>query len=125
MKIPNIHSVILGCRVSSDPRSSNGVLSFSVVWDAGYYSKDKNMWIENSTFFYCAAFGKLAEKTITKGESLIIEGKIEANNYRDANGQDKKTHRIRLSKIIQIEALATVKESEYHYTPDDDNEVMF
>ena len=44
---------------------------------------------ENSDFFRCTAFGKTAEtieKLVRKGTKLLIEGRIQNNNYTDKNG---------------------------------------
>lgn len=78
-----MNNLIISGRLTRDPESkqtqSGELAKFSVAVDN--FGRDKG-----ATFFDCVAFGKTGEyvnKYITKGRSVIVQGRIESNKGSD------------------------------------------
>ena len=61
----------------------------------------------NETLLRVIAFGNLADvitSTISTGDSIAVEGKLQANTYKLPNGKDKKIFEISANTIEKISA---------------------
>ena len=70
-----------------------------------------NIDTNNETLLRVIAFGNLADvisSTIAAGDSVAVEGKLQANTYKLPNGKDKKIFEINASSIEKINSTATV-----------------
>lgn len=90
----SVNKVILIGRVGSDitirTAGDQKVASFTLATSEKYRGKDGNM-VENTEWHNISIWGKLAEvaeKYVTKGTQLYIEGKIKTEKYQK-DGQDK------------------------------------
>lgn len=91
-----MNKIILMGRLVADPeiRYTQGanatcVSSFRIAVDKRFKKKDDSN-APTADFFRITSFGKLGEfveKYLNKGTKIVIEGRIENNNYTDANGQ--------------------------------------
>ena len=87
----SFNKVILIGRLTADPefsQSANGVsfCRFSIAVDRGYA---KNGQEKQTDFFRVSTFRQNAEfvsRYFTKGKLILVEGKIQNNNYTDQNG---------------------------------------
>lgn len=86
-----INKCILMGRLTKDPElrtTNNGtnVTTFTIAIDTGY-GEDKK-----TDFINCVAWKKTAEfvnKYFSKGQMIIVLGRISTRNYEDKNGQKK------------------------------------
>lgn len=90
----SVNRVFLIGRVGSDvtirTAGDQKVASFTLATSEKYKGKDGNM-VENTEWHNISIWGKLAEvaeKYVTKGTQLYIEGKIKTEKYQK-DGQDK------------------------------------
>lgn len=86
----NYNRVILGGRLTGDPdlRTSAGG-SVSASFNLAINRKAKQGEDRSADFFRCVAFGEMAEsitKFFRKGSSIMIEGRIQNNNWTDKSG---------------------------------------
>ena len=64
----------------------------------------------NETLLRVIAFGNLADvvtSTVAEGDSVAVEGKLQANTYKLPNGKDKKIYEISANSIEKISAAAS------------------
>lgn len=86
-----LNKVILMGRLTKDPElrtTNNGknVTTFTIAVDTGY-GEDKK-----TDFINCVAWNKTAEfinKYFSKGQMIIVLGRISTRNYEDKNGDKK------------------------------------
>lgn len=84
------NKVILIGRLTADPEFSQSASSvsfckFSIAVDRGY-SKGQE---KQTDFFHITAFRQTAEfvsRYFNKGKLILVEGKVQNNNYTDQNG---------------------------------------
>ena len=72
------------------------------------------------------AFGQLAEtvaSTITIGDNVAVEGKLQVNSYKLPNGKDKKVFEIQASTVEKMGVAASVPTSQI--TQQNENIVSF
>lgn len=86
-----MNKVILMGRLVADPecsgtRSNVSVCKFRIAVDRAYNKGDE----KQSDFLAITTFGKVAEvvdKHFAKGKPILIEGRIQNNNYEDKDGK--------------------------------------
>ena len=77
-----MNKIILLGNVGKDPKALNGAASFSLAVKDG----------KNTQWFNVVAFKKTAElvqQYVTKGDKLLVEGKIQTSEYTDKEGNKK------------------------------------
>ena len=91
-------------RITREPelrRSQSGiaVLNFSLVLNDKYLDK------EETYYFNCVAFGKVAEliqQYSGKGKMIMVNGKLTNREY-EKDGAKKQVHEIRVDKVVFID----------------------
>lgn len=86
-----INRTILQGRLTATPeirttQSGHKVTSFTVAWNAKYGDKETNL------FLNCTAWNGTAEfvcKYFTKGQQIIVEGKLQTNSFTDKEGNNR------------------------------------
>lgn len=86
-----MNKLILMGRLVADPefsvsQSNVAVCKFRIAVDRSYTKQGEE---KQSDFLYIVSFGKTAEfvsKFFVKGKPIIVEGRIQNNNYQDQNG---------------------------------------
>lgn len=66
-----------------------------------------NIDTNNETLIRVAAFGQLADNianTVTAGDSVAVEGRLQVNSYKLPNGKDKKVYEINANVVEKISA---------------------
>ena len=92
----SVNKVILVGHVGKQPETrafqdGTGVTSFSLATSEKYKDKSGNL-SEQTEWHNISCFGKLSEianKYVTKGSQVYIEGKIKTNKYTDKSGVEK------------------------------------
>jgi len=92
----SVNKVILVGHVGKNPETrafqdGTGVTSFSLATSEKYKDKSGNL-SEQTEWHNISCFGKLSEianKYVTKGSQVYIEGKIKTNKYTDKAGVEK------------------------------------
>ena len=108
-----MNSIILLGRISSDVKGnykSNGndvscVLSFSLAVTDRTSKKDADGNYETD-FFKVTVFGVIAEcieKYCSKGDRVLVKGKLKNNNYTKENGEKVYSNEIILSEVEFLE----------------------
>lgn len=80
-------------RMVADPElretnSGTKVVNFRVAWSEKYKER------ENKCFLECKAFGGVAEhvaKYYTKGKEIVVEGKLNTEEWKTQDGQNRST----------------------------------
>lgn len=86
-----INRTILQGRLTAMPelrttQSGHKVTSFAVAWNEKYGDKETNL------FLNCTAWNGTAEfvcKYFTKGQQIIVEGKLQTNSFTDKEGNNR------------------------------------
>lgn len=109
-----MNKIILMGRLTKDPdirytqgQNSTEVASFSIAVDRRYKREGE----PDADFFSCTAFGKTAEfceKYTKKGTKVILEGRLQNDNYTDRNGN--KVYSVRV--CVEAIEFAESKKSE-------------
>lgn len=97
-----MNKVILMGRLTSDPEikgSTNGnIARYTLAVDRGIrrdaMNQDRQTPEQTADFFRCVAFDKgaeFAQKYLTKGTKILIEGKLRTGSYTNRDGQKVST----------------------------------
>ena len=89
----------LGRNAETKTVGENRVTKFSVASNSGYGDKKKTDWVD------CNAWGARYEKLaqyLTKGQSVLIYGELEINEYQAKDGTHKSSLRCRVTDIELI-----------------------
>ncbi len=97
-------------RLTKDPvvrktQTGEAVVNFDVAWNYG----------ETGHFIRCTAWGKIAEligESTQKGHRLYVIGKLIQSSFTTKNGENRKTHEVKVSQIEFIEKKPTPVEDE-------------
>lgn len=116
-----MNTVILMGRLTRDPEiryssgdSQNAVARFSIAVDRRF-RRDGG---QEADFFDCNAFGRSAEfveKYLKKGVKIVLQGRIENNNYTNREGQKVYGTRIVAENIEFAESKAASQSSAAQY----------
>lgn len=106
----SVNKVILVGNVGREPElrvtpSGLSVANFSLATTEKYKDKSSGNVEESTEWHNCVVFGTLADsvmKYVTKGQQMYIEGSINTNKYKDANGVEKYSTKIRVNTYIML-----------------------
>ena len=82
---------------------------FSIANNEGYGDNQK------TNFFNCTLWGKSAEnlnRFLTKGQKVLITGKVEINDYKDKEGVERKIIDINVDSFGGVELLGNKAQQE-------------
>ena len=82
---------------------------FSIANNEGYGDNQK------TNFFNCTLWGKSAEnlnRFLTKGQKVLITGKVEINDYKDREGVERKIIDINVDSFGGVELLGNKAQQE-------------
>lgn len=104
----SINKVILIGNLGSDPEvkyldGDRAVANFSLATNESYTDRQGNKVTQTEwhRIEMWDSLAKVAEKYLTKGRQVYIEGKIKTDKWTDQNGVDKYTTRIR-ANVLQM-----------------------
>jgi single-strand DNA-binding protein len=112
-QVRSLNRVILVGRVGKNPEitvvasTSRQLAKFSLATNEGYFDKNSNAWKDMPTEWHnVVAWGPLAqkvEKSLGKGDMVLIEGRIHTRKWQDKNGQDRWNTDIQAENIIVLD----------------------
>lgn len=112
-QVRSLNKVILVGRVGKDPevtvmpKSGQQLAKFSLATNEGYFDKNSSAWKELPTEWHnIVAWGLLAqkaEKSVGKGDMVLVEGKIRTRKWQDKSGQDRYTTEINADSLIVLD----------------------
>lgn len=85
------------------------ILHFNIAVQRRFKNKDGEY---ESDFFRVSSFGKTAEfinKFFSKGSKILVEGRLQNNNYTDAEGKMQYTNAIIVENVEFVGAKKTVE----------------
>jgi single-strand DNA-binding protein len=100
--VPNFNKVIIVGHTTRDVdiytfNSGGKVANFGIAVNNGYKDKDTGEWKNNPCFLDCKMFGRGDSKRlnvlsdVAKGSPLLVEGRLEQENWEDKNGGGKRS----------------------------------
>ena len=95
---------------------------FSIANNEGYGDNKK------TNFFNCTLWGKSAEnlnRFLTKGQKVLITGKVEINDYKDKEGVERKIIDINVDSFGGVELLGNKSQQESGTNNDTSNNSDF
>lgn len=108
--VRSLNRVILVGRVGRDAEnttiaSSGRELSkFPIVTNEGYFEPNSRTWKDLPPEWHnIVAWGPLAQKKISKGDMVLVEGKIKTRKWKDQSGQERKTTEIEANNIVVLD----------------------
>jgi len=122
----SINKVILIGNLGKDPEvrkfeNGNKVCTFSLATSESYTDKNGNK--QGSTDWHnIKIWGKLAdvaEKYLSKGDSIYLEGKISYHSYEDKNGNTRKTTDI---TVLNMQMIGSTDKKQSEHTPIDETD---
>jgi len=78
------------------------VCRFTIAVNQPYFNRNSNEWNERTDYPDVEVWGEAAErvvKTFSKGDLVIIEGKIRTDSWEDKDGNKHKRTYVRIEKI--------------------------
>ncbi|HTO15588.1 MAG TPA: single-stranded DNA-binding protein [Edaphocola sp.] len=83
-----------------------------------YYKNKKGEWMSETTWHRIIAWEAMAEKAekvLTKGSFVLIEGKLTNRSYTDAKGEKRYLYEVRANQILPLDKKEQASES---YAPE-------
>jgi len=95
--MPNLNKVMLMGNLTRDPElrytaNNTAVCKVGLAVNRTWYNKQTNERQEETTFVDCTAFAKVAElinQYMEKGRPLFIEGRLNLNQWKDQEGNNR------------------------------------
>ncbi len=93
----NLNKVLLIGRLGKDPEIKNfdngGKLAvINMAVDDPYWDKNKNHWVSNPSWIRVVFSDKIAdraEEALSKGDEILVEGKLKTRQYESKGGEKK------------------------------------
>lgn len=109
IKVPSTNTVTLAGRLVRDPEikhltNSNAVANLTVV-NSQYYRDNQGKTAERTAFIRVVCWGKLAEaitEKAHKGDPVIVEGRLETNQWEDQQGQKRSATQINAMRVDML-----------------------
>jgi single-strand DNA-binding protein len=112
-QVRSLNRVILVGRVGKNPEvtvvasSGRQLAKFSLATNEGYFDKNNNSWKDMPTEWHnIVAWGPLAqkvEKGLSKGDMVLVEGRIRTRKWQDKNGQDRWNTDIQAENVVVLD----------------------
>jgi len=108
-----MNRVILVGRVGRDPEITHipsiekDVAKFSLATSEGYMDKS-NQWQESTEWHNIVAWSGLAQKverSISKGDMVLVEGKIKTRKWQDKDNQERRTTEIYADNLVVLDRI--------------------
>ena len=101
-----MNKIIVIGHLGRDPEMRNlpsggGVTSFSVA-SSRRYTTSAGEQREETEWFNCSAFGRLAEtcnQYLTKGKQVYVEGRLSSRTYQTQNGETRHSNDINITEV--------------------------
>lgn len=108
----SMNKVILIGRLGQEPKlsytpSGQAVVNFSLATDEGYKDRNTGQRVDKTEWHRIVAWRQTAEfvgKYLTKGNLVLVEGKLQTRKWQDQNGQDRFTTEIVANTVQGLES---------------------
>jgi len=105
------HTTIVG-NLGRDPESKflasgDAVCNFSVAVTESWKDKASGDKKEQTTWYRCNAFGKLAEicgQYLKKGSQVLVSGKMQSRKWSDKDGQERESWELKADQMTMLGA---------------------
>ena len=109
IRLPEINHIIISGRLTRDAdnrmtQKGQAVCGFDVAVNRRYLDNASGEWKDEVAFVPVSVFGPAAERAkdkLKKGAPVVVEGRINMNEFTDKSGQNRKVLRV-LGNRIQI-----------------------
>lgn len=104
----SVNKVILLGNVGKDPeirsfQNGSELAQFSLATTDGYKNKKTGEWVSNTEWHYIKVYNEnlvnFVKKFVKKGSKVYVEGQIKTEVFTDAQGKERKSTHILLSKF--------------------------
>jgi len=111
--VRSMNRVILVGRVGRDPEVTHipsierDVAKFGLATSEGYMDKS-NQWKESTEWHNIVAWGGQAQKverSVSKGDMVLVEGKIRTRKWQDKEGQERRTTEIHVDGLVVLDKI--------------------
>jgi len=89
------------------PNSGQQLAKFSLATNEGYYDKNNNAWKELPTEWHnivaWRALAQKVEKSVGKGDMILVEGSIRTRKWTDKSGQERSITEIQADNVIVLD----------------------
>lgn len=112
-QVRSLNRVILVGRAGKDPEitvmpnSGQQLAKFSMATNEGYFDKTSNAWKDLPTEWHnivaWRALAQKVEKSVGKGDMVLVEGSIRSRKWKDKNGQDRSITEIQADNITILD----------------------
>lgn len=116
-RVPEVNLIFISGRLTRDPENrmtqkGQSVCSFNIANNRSYMDPSTNEWKEEVAYIPVTVFGQQAERLkerLKKGSPVLVEGRINMNEYTDKTGQERKVLRVnaRRVQVLQMGDTAT------------------
>lgn len=86
-------------------QSGDAVCNFSVAVTESWKDKNSGEKKEQTTWYRCNAFGKLAEicgQYLKQGSQVLVAGKMQQRKYKDKEGQDRESWELKADQMTML-----------------------
>lgn len=88
-----LNKTVIQARLTKDPElrtttTGKSVTSFTLAWSEKYKEREEKL------FLPCVVWGALAElasRNFTKGQEIVVEGKLTSRKWQDKDGNNRET----------------------------------
>lgn len=102
--MPNVNEMFLQGHLGRDPETrfmndGKPVCNWSIAYTEKFGGKERTSW------FNCAAFGKIAEvaqQYLVKGSAPLLRGKMQSRKYQDKQGNDREAWEFVVDRILWL-----------------------
>lgn len=109
IRLPEINHIIISGRLTRDAdnrmtQKGQAVCGFDVAVNRRYLDNASGEWKDEVAFVPVSVFGPAADRAkdkLKKGAPVVVEGRINMNEFTDKSGQNRKVLRV-LGNRIQI-----------------------
>lgn len=110
-QVRSMNRVILVGRVGRDPEVTHipsiekDVAKFGLATSEGFMDKS-NQWKETTEWHNIVAWSGLAQKierSVSKGDMVLVEGKIKTRKWQDKEGQERRTTEIYADNLVVLD----------------------
>lgn len=107
IRLPEVNFILISGRLTRDPdnrmtQKGQAICSFDVAVNRRYLDNASGEWKDDVAFVPVTVFGAAADRLkdrLKKGTPVMVEGRINMNEFTDKAGQARKILRVNASRV--------------------------